>query len=69
VVIARSGEECVVALCDQWYLTYGEDHWQSQVKNHIDHTLVTYNETAKQMFLNTVGWLKYVGRCCDLAAV
>lgn len=23
-VVARSGEECVVALCDQWYLDYGK---------------------------------------------
>lgn len=28
-VISRSGDECVVALTDQWYLTYGEDHWKS----------------------------------------
>lgn len=25
-IIARSGEECVVALCDQWYLDYGMSH-------------------------------------------
>lgn len=24
-IVARSGEECVVALCDQWYLDYGEN--------------------------------------------
>ena len=23
-VISRSGDECVVALTDQWYITYGE---------------------------------------------
>lgn len=28
-VISRSGDECVVALTDQWYLTYGEKHWKS----------------------------------------
>lgn len=28
-VISRSGDECVVALTDQWYLTYGEEHWKS----------------------------------------
>ena len=27
-VMSRSGDECVVALTDQWYLTYGEDHWK-----------------------------------------
>lgn len=30
-IIARSGEECVVALCDQWYLDYGKDRRQSQI--------------------------------------
>ena len=28
LVMSRSGGECVVALTDQWYLTYGEDHWK-----------------------------------------
>ena len=28
-VISRSGEECVVALTDQWYMTYGEPEWQA----------------------------------------
>jgi len=27
LVMSRSGDECVVALTDQWYLTYGEDEW------------------------------------------
>lgn len=26
-IIARSGEECVVALCDQWYLDYGTNRY------------------------------------------
>ena len=28
VVISRSGDNCVVSLCDQWYLNYGEDEWR-----------------------------------------
>ena len=28
-VISRSGDECVVALADQWYMTYGETEWQA----------------------------------------
>ena len=27
-VMSRSGGECVVALTDQWYLTYGEEEWR-----------------------------------------
>ena len=29
-VMSRSADECVVALCDQWYLDYGEDQWKAQ---------------------------------------
>jgi len=25
--MSRSGDECVVALTDQWYMTYGEEGW------------------------------------------
>lgn len=32
LVISRSGEECVVALMDQWYLDYGEATWRAQAE-------------------------------------
>ena len=32
MVMSRSGDECVVALTDQWYLTYGEDEWLSATR-------------------------------------
>lgn len=32
-IISRSGDECVVALCDQWYLDYGEDTWKKQARS------------------------------------
>jgi leucyl-tRNA synthetase len=28
--MSRSGDECVVALTDQWYLEYGEDTWRAR---------------------------------------
>ena len=34
-VISRSGDKCVVALCDQWYLTYGDPDWRDQVKEFV----------------------------------
>lgn len=27
LVMSRSADECVVALCDQWYLDYGQPGW------------------------------------------
>jgi leucyl-tRNA synthetase len=36
VVMSRSGDECVVALTDQWYLGYGEEDWKQRVHDHIN---------------------------------
>ncbi len=29
-IISRSNDECVVALCDQWYLDYGNAEWKGE---------------------------------------
>ncbi len=34
-VMSRSGDECIVALSDQWYLDYGETQWKAAVEEHI----------------------------------
>lgn len=34
-IISRSGDSCIVALCDQWFLTYGEENWKNFVKDHV----------------------------------
>ena len=31
-VISRSGDECVVALTDQWYLTYNDPEWKAAAR-------------------------------------
>ncbi|KAI7990960.1 Leucine--tRNA ligase, cytoplasmic [Camellia lanceoleosa] len=31
-VISRSRDECVVALIDQWYITYGESNWKEEAE-------------------------------------
>lgn len=57
-VKSRSGDECVVALCDQWYLKYGEAEWKQRVSNHINNVLETYGEKTKNEFKAKVEWLK-----------
>jgi leucyl-tRNA synthetase len=32
LVVSRSGDECVVALADQWYMDYGEESWRKQTE-------------------------------------
>ena len=52
-VMSRSGNECVVAYSDQWYMKYGEEEWAAQVKHHIETKLETYNPIAKKSALHT----------------
>jgi leucyl-tRNA synthetase len=35
LVMSRSGDECIVALCDQWYLNYGELEWKEQTEKYF----------------------------------
>jgi len=48
-VMSRSGDECVVALTDQWYLTYGEDEWRDATVRALQ-GMETYNEDARHAF-------------------
>ena len=58
-VISRSGEECIVALCDQWCLNYGENDWKQKVMNHVtSKDFSCYNETCYNSFLDTLDWLR-----------
>lgn len=34
-VMSRSGDECVVALKDQWYMNYGEKDWRAQTEAYV----------------------------------
>ena len=36
LIVSRSGEECVVALCDQWYLDYGEQEWREKAAKAVE---------------------------------
>ena len=56
-VISRSGDECVVALCDQWYLDYGEEKWRKVTQNCLD-KLECYHDEVKKNFASTLDWLK-----------
>lgn len=58
-VISRSGDECVVALIDQWYLRYGDESWRAQIEGHLTSSnFSTFNERIKESFLDAIGWLK-----------
>jgi len=55
-VVSRSGDVCVVALTDQWFLTYGEPVWKKATERALE-KLDTYNDDTKHQFAHTLDWL------------
>ncbi|GBG67828.1 hypothetical protein CBR_g949 [Chara braunii] len=55
-VISRSDDECVVALTDQWYLTYGESEWKALTEKCLA-KMNLYHEETRNMFGHTMSWL------------
>eukprot|EP00941_MAST-03F_sp_MAST-3F-sp1_P005238 g5238.t1 len=69
-VISRSGDECVVAMLQQWYLKYGEESWRDAVLDHVccktpsnyvnqqgTKGFTAYNDAAHNQYEKTLGWL------------
>lgn len=56
-VISRSGDECVVALTDQWYMTYGEDEWRELTQQCLNQ-LNTFSDESRNNFQGCLGWLQ-----------
>ncbi|KAL1917157.1 uncharacterized protein VTP21DRAFT_4813 [Calcarisporiella thermophila] len=56
LVMSRSGDECVVALLDQWYLDYGEEEWRGQTEKCLEN-INTYGEETRHQFQQVLAWL------------
>lgn len=56
-VISRSGDECVVALCDQWFLEYGEKKWREEADKALAQ-INTFHDETRRNFESTLDWLK-----------
>ncbi|OCT87745.1 hypothetical protein XELAEV_18021444mg [Xenopus laevis] len=54
-VMSRSADECVVALCDQWYIDYGEANWRTQTTECLKN-LATFCEETRRNLEATLGW-------------
>merc|ERR1712223_785260 len=55
-VVSRSNDICVVALCDQWYLNYGDKEWKKDTLEALDRCNTYCDETRKN-FVYTINWL------------
>lgn len=57
-VISRSGDECVVALSDQWYLSYGDEEWKKVVSAHLhSENFNAYNDRIMELLDGALNWL------------
>ncbi|XP_071736877.1 leucine--tRNA ligase, cytoplasmic-like [Rutidosis leptorrhynchoides] len=55
-VMSRSGDECVVALTDQWYITYGESTWRKAAEKCLA-DMNLYSDETRHGFEHTLSWL------------
>ncbi|XP_052738186.1 leucine--tRNA ligase, cytoplasmic [Bicyclus anynana] len=55
-IMSRSGDECVVALCNQWYLDYGDEEWTVQAEKALA-AMNTYHDEVRKNFQTTLRWL------------
>jgi leucyl-tRNA synthetase len=56
-VVSRSGDECIVAKCDQWYLDYGDEEWKAKTRAALAN-IETYGEETRNNFHATFDWLQ-----------
>lgn len=55
-IMSRSGDVCVVALCNQWYITYGEEKWKEQTVKHLNN-MELYHDEVRKNFEVCFDWL------------
>lgn len=57
-VMSRSGDECIVALTDQWYLPYGDEEWKKKIYDHIHSSNFNgYTDKIMEKFDFVLNWL------------
>lgn len=55
-IISRSADECVVALCNQWYLNYGETSWRAETTSMLS-DMELYHDEVRKNFEACLEWL------------
>lgn len=55
-VISRSGDTCVVALIDQWYLDYGETEWLQRALKCVE-KMETYSTETRNLLVRSLNWM------------
>lgn len=66
-IISRSNDECVVALCNQWYLDYGEETWKKEAIEALNNLNTFHDEVRKILWLVLIGYMNmHVQELTDL---
>ena len=61
-VVSRTGDQCIVASCYQWFMRYGEENWREFVREHIiSEGFQGYNTKTQHEFEIIIDWLKEWG--------
>lgn len=53
-VISRSGDKCIVAATDQWYILYDDPKWKLSVKEHVMNKMIFSDIVTKQLILESI---------------
>lgn len=51
----------MVALCDQWFLNYGDEEWKNRVRKHLT-SMELYHDEVRRNFEATLDWLQEHGK-------
>eukprot|EP00755_Sulcionema_specki_P024454 Sspe_Gene.1566::Locus_518_Transcript_2_2_Confidence_0.667_Length_3872::g.1566::m.1566/K01869/LARS, leuS; leucyl-tRNA synthetase len=68
LIKSRSGDECVVALIDQWYLKYGDEKWRNEVIEHVKKTMDCFSPGCSKAFEEQADVAEGVGLLAVLRA-
>jgi leucyl-tRNA synthetase len=57
LVVSRSGDTCIVAIVDQWFIDYSNANVKELVREFINDKFWVNTQEAKQMLIETTEWL------------
>lgn len=56
-------DECIVALCDQWYLKYNDEDWKAKLRKHVHDRskFWCFTNSVQKEVSDTLEWLREWG--------
>jgi leucyl-tRNA synthetase len=60
-VVSRSGDQCVVSFCEQWYINYADEDWKKRVLAHVEKNFKCNSENLHNDLIYTINWLREWG--------